>query len=204
MFTIDQNVQLAAAGDMTAFEELYRRHQRRVYSLCLRMTHNTTEAEDLTQDVFVQLFRKLKTFRGESSFTTWLYRLTMNEVLMHFRKASVRRERTTEDGTFPIETVTVTQNVAQVSQVDRISLEEAIAQLSPGYRAVLILHDVEGLEHKEISKILGCAIGTSKSQLHKARMKVREILNPLRRKRHKRHKEERSPFVSLVPLSGCK
>ncbi|MGH9961599.1 MAG: RNA polymerase sigma factor, partial [Pyrinomonadaceae bacterium] len=90
MVTVDRNVELAAAGNMAAFEELYRRHNRRVYSLCLRMTRSVSEAEDLTQDVFVQLFRKLNTFRGESSFATWLHRLAVNEVLMHFRKPAVR------------------------------------------------------------------------------------------------------------------
>jgi RNA polymerase sigma-70 factor (ECF subfamily) len=94
---IDENVQLAAAGDAAAFEELYRRHHRRVYSLCFRLTHSASDAEDLTQNVFIQLFRKLNTFRGASSFTTWLHRLTVNEVFMHFRRNTVRRERTTDD-----------------------------------------------------------------------------------------------------------
>lgn len=173
---IDENIQLAAAGDAAAFEELYRRHYRRVYSLCFRLTHSASDAEDLTQNVFIQLFRKLKTFRGASSFTTWLHRLTVNEVLMHFRKNTVRKERTTEDGTTPMQIVLGTQNHTRMSVVDRIALDEAIRQLSPGYRAVLILHDVEGYEHEEIGKILGCAVGTSKSQLHKARLKLRRLL----------------------------
>ena len=166
---IDEIVQLAANGDAAAFEELYRRHYRRVYSLCFRLTYSASDAEDLTQNVFIQLFRKLNTFRGASSFTTWLHRLTVNEVLMHFRKTTVRRERTTEDDTTPTQ-------IVRMSVVDRIALDEAIRQLSPGYRAVLILHDVEGYEHEEIGKILGCAVGTSKSQLHKARMKLRRLL----------------------------
>ena len=166
---IDETVQLAANGDTAAFEELYRRHHRCVYSLCFRLTHSASDAEDLTQNVFTQLFRKLKTFRGASSFTTWLHRLTVNEVLMHFRKNKARRERTTEDGTTPTQ-------IVRMSVVDHIALDDAIRQLSPGYRAVLILHDVEGYEHEEIGKILGCAVGTSKSQLHKARMKLRRLL----------------------------
>lgn len=173
---IDENVQLAAAGDVVAFEELYRRHHRRVYSLSFRLTHSASDAEDLTQNVFIQLFRKLKTFRGDSSFTTWLHRLTVNEALMHFRKNAVKRERTTDDGTTPTQIVRGTQNHARMSVVDRIALHEAIRQLAPGYRAVLILHDVEGYEHEEIGKILGCAVGTSKSQLHKARLKLRRLL----------------------------
>ncbi|HEV8371248.1 MAG TPA: RNA polymerase sigma factor [Pyrinomonadaceae bacterium] len=176
MVTIDENIRLAAAGDMMAFEELYRCYRRRVYTRCLRMTRNVSEAEDLTQNVFVQLFRKLKTFRGESSFATWLHRLTVNEVLMHFRKPVVRVELTTEDDMIPTRVVVGTEDPAQMSLVDRISLDEAIRQLSPGYRAVFILHDVEGYEHQQIGRILGCAVGTSKSQLHKARMKLRRLL----------------------------
>jgi RNA polymerase sigma-70 factor, ECF subfamily len=174
--TIDQNVRLAAAGDMRAFEELYRQYYRRVYCLCLRMTRNVSRAEDLTQDVFVQLFRKLKTFRGEASFATWLHRLTVNEGLMQFRKAPVRAEQATEDGTAPIRVVAGTENPARMWIIDRISLDEAIKQLPPGYRTVFIMHDVEGYEHEQIGKILGCAVGTSKSQLHRARVRIRSLL----------------------------
>ena len=176
MFTVDQNVQLAAAGDMTAFEELYRDHHRRVYSLCLCMTRNVSDAEDLTQEVFVQVFRKLNTFRGEALFTTWLHRLTVNAVLMHFRKPVVKREQATEDDELPIEIVGGTHNPATMSVFDRIALNTAIDQLPPGYRAVFILHDIAGYEHSEIGEILDCAVGTSKSQLHKARMKLRCLL----------------------------
>ena len=178
---MDENVKLAAAGDVAAFEELYRRHYRRVYSLCFRLSHSASDAEDLTQNVFIQLFRKLKTFRGASSFTTWLHRLTVNEVLMHFRKNVVKKERTTDDGITPTQIVSGTQNPNRMSLVDRIALDEAVQQLSPGYRAVFILHDVEGYEHEEIGKILGCAVGTSKSQLHKARLKLRRLLREQRR-----------------------
>ncbi len=176
MTTIDCNVRLAAAGDMQAFEELYKTYRRRVFNLCLRMTRDQPAAEDLTQDVFVQLIRKLKTFRGEASFTTWLHRLTVNEVLMRFRKPAVRAERTTEDGTEPLRIVPGTENPARMSLVSRVSLNEAIRRLAPGYRTVFILHDVEGFEHHEISKMLGCAVGTSKSQLHRARTKLRDQL----------------------------
>jgi RNA polymerase sigma-70 factor, ECF subfamily len=172
----DPNVQLAAAGDMAAFEELYRTYNRRVYSHCLRMTRNVAEAEDLTQEVFIQLFRKLKTFRGESLFTTWLHRLTVNAVLMHFRKAAVRFDRTTEHGEALNEFVSATASSSGTSIIDHISLNEALQQLAPGYRAVFILHDVEGYEHHQISEMLRCAVGTSKSQLHKARLKLRRLL----------------------------
>ena len=168
--------QRAAVGDMQAFEELYRRHHRRVYSLCLRMTQNVSEAEDLAQEAFVQLFRKIGSFRGESAFTTWLHRLTVNQVLMHFRKRSVRDEKTTEEGETPEQIVMGTENPNAMPVVDRIALDKAIAQLPPGYRTVFVLHDVEGHEHEEIARMLGCSVGTSKSQLHKARMKLRGLL----------------------------
>jgi RNA polymerase sigma-70 factor, ECF subfamily len=166
----------ASGGDMQAFEELYRRHNRRVYSLCLRMTQNIEEAEDLAQETFIQLFRKVSGFRGDSAFTTWLHRLTVNQILMHFRKRKARDEKTTDDGEVPEQTVSGTEDSAKMPVVDRIALGKAMAQLPPGYRAVFILHDVEGHEHGEISRMLGCSVGTSKSQLHKARMKLRRLL----------------------------
>jgi len=166
----------AGQGDMTAFEELYRRHNRRVYALCLRMTKNIAEAEDLAQEAFIQLFRKIGSFRGESAFTTWLHRLTVNQVLMHFRKRSVKVERTTEEGDTPVQIVRGTENPNKMPVLDRISLDNALKQLPPGYRSVFVLHDIEGHEHEEIAKILGVAVGTSKSQLHKARMKLRRLL----------------------------
>ena len=168
--------QAASSGEMTAFEELYQRHNRRVYSLCLRMTQNVSEAEDLAQEVFIQLFRKIGSFRGESAFTTWLHRLTVNQVLMHFRKRSVKLEQTTEEGETPIQIVTGTANPNSMPVVDRIALDKAVGQLPPGYRTVFLLHDVEGHEHEEIARMLGCSVGTSKSQLHKARMKLRMLL----------------------------
>jgi RNA polymerase sigma-70 factor (ECF subfamily) len=168
--------QAASQGEMAAFEQLYQRHNRRVYSLCLRMTQNVSEAEDLAQEVFIQLFRKIGSFRGESAFTTWLHRLTVNQVLMHFRKRSVKLEQTTEEGETPIQVVVGTGNPNSMPVVDRIALDKAIGQLPPGYRTVFVLHDVEGHEHEEIARMLGCSVGTSKSQLHKARMKLRKLL----------------------------
>jgi RNA polymerase sigma-70 factor (ECF subfamily) len=168
--------QRSAQGDVFAFEELYARHNRRVYSLCLRMTGNTSEAEDLAQEVFIQLYRKVGSFRGESAFTTWLHRLTVNQVLMHFRKRGVKLEQTTDDGDTPVQVVVGTQDPARMPVVDRIALDAAVVQLPPGYRTVFVLHDVEGHEHEEIARMLGCSVGTSKSQLHKARMKLRMLL----------------------------
>jgi RNA polymerase sigma-70 factor (ECF subfamily) len=168
--------QKSSQGDMVAFEELYQRHNRRVYSLCLRMTSNVSEAEDLAQEVFIQLFRKIGSFRGESAFTTWLHRLTVNQVLMHFRKRGVKLEHTSEEGDFTNVVDTPLQSTRRISMVDRLALEKAIAELPPGYRTVFTLHDIEGYEHEEIAGMLGVSIGTSKSQLHKARMRLRELL----------------------------
>jgi RNA polymerase sigma-70 factor, ECF subfamily len=171
------DINSALSGEqMSGFDELYRKHYRRVYSICLRMTGNVAEAEDLTQEVFIQLHRKLGSFRGESAFTTWLHRLTVNQVLMHFRKRSVKSELTTDDGEIPDSIDPDTINPEAMPIVDRISIESAISQLPPGYRTAFILHDVEGYEHEEIAKILGCSPGTSKSQLHKARLKLRRLI----------------------------
>jgi len=168
--------QRAARGDVQAFEELFRLYRRLVYGLCLRMTQDAAEAEDVTQEVFVILFRKIGGFRGEANFKTWLHRLTVNQVLMRFRKHKSRREDALEDEDLqPHESVRPPSPKA-TQLIDRITLESAIAKLPPGYRAAFILHDIEGYEHEEVARILGCAVGTSKSQLHKARTKLRKIL----------------------------
>jgi len=168
--------QAAGRGDMAAFEEVYNRHHRRVYSICLRMLQSPTEAEDLTQDVFIQLYRKIGSFRGDSAFTTWLHRMTVNQVLMHFRKRSVKLEKTTEEGETPDQTVPGTAHPEKMRIVDKIALDNAIGQLPTGYKNVFVLHDVEGYEHEEVARILGCSVGTSKSQLHKARLKLQKLL----------------------------
>lgn len=168
--------QAAAAGDMGAFEEVYQRHHRRVYSICLRMLQNAHEAEDLTQDVFIQLYRKIGSFRGDSAFTTWLHRMTVNQVLMHFRKRNVKFEKVTEEGETPDQVVVGTSDPEKMRIVDKIALENAIDQLPDGYKNVFVLHDVEGFEHEEVARILGCSVGTSKSQLHKARLKLRKLI----------------------------
>ncbi|MFL6375779.1 MAG: RNA polymerase sigma factor [Pyrinomonadaceae bacterium] len=168
--------QRAAAGDLSAFELVYEKYHRRTYSLCLRMTASQTEAEDLTQEVFIQLFRKIGSFRGDSAFSTWLHRLTVNQVLMHFRRRSVKNEKTTEEGEMPEQAVTGSANPNRMAVVDRIALKNAISQLPKGYRTVFVLHDVEGFEHEEVARIMGISVGTSKSQLHKARLKLRGLL----------------------------
>jgi RNA polymerase sigma-70 factor, ECF subfamily len=175
-----ETIRLAQRGDAAAFEHLYRSHSRRVYALCLRMTGNPTLAEDLTQDVFLQVFRKIQTFRAESAFSTWLYRLAVNIVLMRRRvktlkETSLEAKGETEGDIFPRrEMGRVDIRVSGV--VDRLNLKRALRQLPRGYRQIFLLHDVLGYEHHEIAEVLGCSIGNSKSQLHKARMRLRTIL----------------------------
>lgn len=170
----------AQAGDHLAFAHLYSLHKRRIYSLCLRMVNNAAEAEDLTQEAFLQLHRKISTFRGDSAFSTWLHRLAINVVLMHLRKKGLPQvsldeamEPTHDDGpgrSFGAPDLSLT------GSIDRLALERAVADLPAGYRLIFVLHDVEGYEHNEIAGMLDCSIGNSKSQLHKARLKLREAL----------------------------
>jgi RNA polymerase sigma-70 factor (ECF subfamily) len=166
-------IQMAQDGDARAFERLYELHSRRVYGLCLRMVNNATDAEDLTQEAFLQLFRKIQTFRGESGFSTWLHRITVNVVLMRLRRKSLvdgsieeMNERGEESDSPRREFGS--RDLRLAGLVDRLSLQRAIEQLPAGYRAVFELHDVEGYEHHEIAGIFGCSIGNSKSQLPKA------------------------------------
>jgi RNA polymerase sigma-70 factor (ECF subfamily) len=144
------------------------------------MTANTAEAEDLAQEAFLQLFRKIGTFRGESAFSTWLHRLSVNVVLMHLRKKSlplVSLEETTQntEEDSPKKDFGA-EDLSLAGSIDRLQLQKAVESLPPGYRTIFVLHDVEGYEHNEIAGIVGCSIGNSKSQLHKARMKLRDIL----------------------------
>ena len=174
-----QLIARAQRGDEEAFAALFEAHKRRVYSLCLRMTGNTAEAEDLTQEAFLQLFRKISTFRGESAFSTWLHRLAVNVVLMHLRKKGLQQISLDEVDTSqdePVKRDYGSDDRRLMGSVDRIGLQEAIADLPPGYRTVFVLHDVEGYEHNEIAEIMNCSVGNSKSQLHKARMKLRDRL----------------------------
>ncbi|HXH51188.1 MAG TPA: sigma-70 family RNA polymerase sigma factor [Terriglobia bacterium] len=175
--TETQLIARAQQGDEEAFAALFEAHKRRVYSLCLRMLGNPTEAEDLTQEAFLQLFRKIATFRGESAFSTWLHRLSVNVVLMHLRKKGLNQislDETENSQGEPIKRDYGDDDRRLVGSIDRIGLNRAIAELPPGYRTVFILHDVEGYEHNEIAEIMNCSIGNSKSQLHKARLKLRE------------------------------
>jgi RNA polymerase sigma-70 factor (ECF subfamily) len=173
-------IERAKRGDAQAFQALYDKHKRRVYSLCLRMTANTAEAEDLTQEAFLQLYRKIGTFRGESAFSTWLHRLSVNVVLMQLRRKSlpvVSLEETTQGGEEDTPKKDFgADDLALAGSIDRLQLQKAVDDLPPGYRTIFVLHDVEGYEHNEIATIVGCSIGNSKSQLHKARMKLRDLL----------------------------
>ncbi|MGD0225935.1 MAG: sigma-70 family RNA polymerase sigma factor [Terriglobia bacterium] len=177
--TETQVIARAQRGDEEAFAALFETHKRRVYSLCLRMTGNTAEAEDLTQEAFLQLFRKISTFRGESAFSTWLHRLAVNVVLMHLRRKGLQQTSLDEVDTSqdePVKRDYGSDDRRLTGSVDRIGLQKAIGDLPPGYRTVFVLHDVEGYEHNEIAEIMKCSVGNSKSQLHKARMKLRERL----------------------------
>jgi RNA polymerase sigma-70 factor (ECF subfamily) len=174
-------VRLAQQGDALAFERLYRRHSRKVYTLCLRMVGDRTDAEDLTQEVFLQLFRKIHQFRGESAFSTWLHRMSVNIVLMRFRKKnlveqSLETVTNHEDGSSSASQEFGAPDLRLSGAVDRITLETAINELPPGYKAMFILHDVQGYNHDEIAGIFGCTAGNSKSQVHKARTRLRELL----------------------------
>ena len=167
----------AAAGDENAFEQLYRQHSKRVYSVCLRMLGDSARAEDLTQETFLQVFRKIGSFRGDSALATWLHRLAINQVLMYFRKPGTRNEQTKGDDELAYVVDNPLQSTHRISLVERLALDKAISELPPGYRTVFVLHDVEGFEHDEIARMLKVSLGTSKSQLHKARMRLRRILS---------------------------
>jgi RNA polymerase sigma-70 factor, ECF subfamily len=179
--TESEVISKAQAGDMRCFEMLYARHKRRVFSLCWRMTGNYAEAEDSTQEAFLQLYRKIGSFRGDSAFSTWLHRLSLNIVLMRFRKkgipeVSLQETLDSQREDSPTREFGRRDDVLSGS-VDRLTLEWAIRELPPGYRMIFVLHDVEGYEHNEIAEMLGCSTGNSKSQLHKARMKLRSLLH---------------------------
>ena len=180
----------AQAGDHQAFAQLYAQHKRRIYSLCLRMVGNSAEAEDLTQEAFLQLHRKIGTFRGDSAFSTWLHRMAVNVVLMRLRKKGLSlisldeaMEPTPEERpgrSFGAPDLTLT------GSIDRLALERAVANLPAGYRLIFVLHDIEGYEHNEIASMLDCSIGNSKSQLHKARLKLRDALRKSSRQEARR------------------
>jgi len=175
-------IKRAQQNDSDAFATLFQTHKTQIYSLCLRMTDNVAEAEDLAQDAFLQVFRKLSTFRGDSALSTWLYRIAVNTVLMHFRKKSPCQ--VSLDGPYTNHSEDAQQVTREygatdnrlVGCVNRVALIRAISELPPGCRAIFLLHEIQGYEHREIAELLGCSVGNSKSQLHKARLRIREFL----------------------------
>jgi RNA polymerase sigma-70 factor (ECF subfamily) len=199
-------IRRACDGDRTVFEYLYRLHSRRVYAVCLRMVGNTAEAEDLTQEAFLRLLRKIHTFRGESAFSTWLHRLTVNIVLMRLRKKSppidsIEAALDPDDETafpHPASMISATDLLLEGS-IDRINLRRCIERLPGGYRKIFILHDVQGYEHHEIAGILGRSVGVSKSQLHKARTRLRELLHEVQREKTR---DERMSVAKMRSRSG--
>jgi RNA polymerase sigma-70 factor, ECF subfamily len=173
-------IKQAQAGDAAAFEFLYKAHCRRVYGVCLRMVKNQAEAEDLTQQAFLQLFRKIGTFRGESGFSTWLHRVTVNIVLMHLRRnkpaeipvENLERHSSNGEGAFEDSS----SDTSMLGAIDRLNLMRAIRKLPAGYKKLFLMHDVIGYQHSEIAGLVGCSTGCSKSQVHKARKRLRRLL----------------------------
>jgi RNA polymerase sigma-70 factor, ECF subfamily len=183
-------IQRATEGDPAAFECIYRSHCKRVYAVCLRMVGDTTEAEDLTQEAFLLLFRKIHTFRGESVFSTWLHRLVVNTVLMHLRKKSLpvvsMETGPAPDGEATPSSVEIAaSDLLLEGSIDRINLGRCVAQLPAGSRAIFVLHDIQGYQHREIAEMLGRSEGVSKSQLHRARKRLRELLHEIQREKYR-------------------
>jgi RNA polymerase sigma-70 factor (ECF subfamily) len=175
-------IERARQGEESAIVALFEAHKRRIYALCLRMTHNPEDAEDLTQEIFVRVFRNINKFRGQSTFYTWLHRVAVNEVLMHLRQRRVvvlslnQESRGQEKEQVSYERVCVSHDQRLNGTIDRVSLERAVAQLPKGYRTAFTLYHVHGYEHNEIAKIMNWSEGNSKSQLHKARRRLRALL----------------------------
>ena len=177
----NEAIRLAQEGNSEGFERLYRLHSRRVYGLCLHMSKDPLEAEDFTQDAFLQAFRKIQSFRGDSLFSTWLHRLTVNIVLMGFRQR--KRPKVSLDEALELNEES-RKPIVEFSRpdltlnglIDRINLVKAINQLPRGCKKMLLLHDIQGYKHDEISRMVGCSVENSKSQLHRARMRLRRSL----------------------------
>jgi RNA polymerase sigma-70 factor, ECF subfamily len=174
-------IRQAQRGDANAFELLYRLHSSRVFALCLRMLKNTAEAEDLTQETFLTVFRALGTFRGHSAFSSWLHRVTINRVLMHLRRKALTDAsleemiRSSEESGSPRKELRHF-DLRLKGLTDRLSIQKAIAQLPARLKGTFLLYDLYGCEHREIAEILACSTGASKSRLHKARRRLRELL----------------------------
>jgi RNA polymerase sigma-70 factor, ECF subfamily len=173
-------IRRAQCGDEQAFAALYQRHKQRVYAVCLRMTKDIADAEDLTQEAFLQVFRNVNSFRGDSAFSTWLYRVAVNTVLMKLRRRKSPPLLSLDEPVSP-DSPSLKREVGKADPnlsgaVDRIALRRAVEELPAGCRQIFDLHEVEGYQHHEIAQILRCSIGNSKSQLHKAKLKMRDAL----------------------------
>lgn len=171
----------AQQGDEAAFERIYQLHSARVYALCLRMVGNTAEAEDLTQEAFLMVLRKIGSFRGESAFSTWLHRITVNIVLMRLRRKTWLETPIDDPGEQSSDRPAIHEELAAsdlvlAGSLDRVNLERALAQLRPFQKLVVVLHDVQGYKHTEIAKMMDWTIGNSKSRLHRARARLRSLL----------------------------
>jgi RNA polymerase sigma-70 factor, ECF subfamily len=178
-------VQRVQRGDEQAFATLFQLHKKRVYSVCLQMTKDVADAEDLTQEAFLQVFRSVNSFRGDSAFSTWLYRVAVNTVLMKLRRRK-SPPLLSLDEPVSTETPSLKRDVGKSDPhlsgaVDRIAMRRAMEELPEGCRQIFALHEVEGFQHHEIAEMLDCSVGNSKSQLHKAKMKMRDLLFPKRK-----------------------
>ena len=178
-------VQRAQDGDQHAFGTLFELHKKRVYSVCLLMTKDVAEAEDLTQEAFLQVFRTITTFRGDAAFSTWLYRIAVNTVLMKLRRRKTKAVLSLSEPVSP-DSPSLSHDIGTsdsrlTGTVDRIALLRAIEALPEGCRTIFTLHEIEGYEHHEIAALLHCSVGNSKSQLHKAKLKMRDLLFPKKR-----------------------
>jgi RNA polymerase sigma-70 factor (ECF subfamily) len=176
-----KTIRQAQQGDAAAFERIYRLHSRRVYALCLRMVGNPAEAEDLTQEAFLRVFRKIHTFRGESAFSTWLHRLVLNVVLMQLRKNKFTGASLDEMAELDEERAAPSREVGGpdlllTGLIDRVNLQRAVGQLSPAHKIVFVLHYIQGYRHHEIAEIMNCSVASSKGYLHRARKRLRDLL----------------------------
>jgi RNA polymerase sigma-70 factor, ECF subfamily len=196
-------VQRAQRGDEEAFSILFQTHKKRVYSVCLLMTKDAAEAEDLTQEAFLQVFRSVGSFRGDSAFSTWLHRVAVNTVLMKLRRRK-SPPAVSLDEPVSAESPTLRRDFGQADlrlagAVDRIALRQAIEELPAGCRKIFALHEVEGYQHHEIAELLNCSIGNSKSQLHKAKLKMRDLLFPKR----KAARRKAAARFNSGPIASC-
>ena len=174
-------------GDKSALEAIYRLHHQKVYQVAARVLGDPVGAEDIAQEVFIRAFERGSQFRGESKLSTWLYRLTVNACLsLKRRKTAVSLDEN------PLLAENASHAIAPASPL-RAALDEALQKLPPGYRTSIVLHDIEGLEHEEIAQAMGVSVGTSKSQLHKARARMRELLAAALSAERRHREETREP-----------